>query len=44
MTLVETTIEKLGFGGDLRPVLLVYLAATTRVLGFRRGRSSPTSS
>jgi len=37
LALVETTIRALGYGGDVRPVLIVYLAATTRLLRHRLG-------
>jgi hypothetical protein len=34
---VEDSIRAGGYGGDLKPVLLTYLCATTRVLKMRRG-------
>ena len=41
LDLVESTIRAGGYGGDVRPVLVVYLAATTRLLGTRPG-ATPT--
>jgi hypothetical protein len=37
LALVKSAIRGLGYGGDVRPVLIVYLAATTRVLRHRLG-------
>lgn len=35
--LVEAAIKRLGYGGDIRTVIIVYLAATSRLLAMRRG-------
>ena len=37
LALVEATVRELGYGGDVRPVVIVYLAATTRLLRHRNG-------
>jgi len=41
LELVETAVHAGGYGGDVRPVLVVYLAATTRLLRARQG-ATPT--
>jgi len=41
LALVAAELRRLGYGGDLRPALLLYLAATTRLLRVRLG-SMPT--
>jgi hypothetical protein len=37
LVLVEKAIRKLGYGGDLKPPLIAYLAATSRLLWMRSG-------
>ena len=37
LTLVEDALRGLGYGGDIRPALIVYLAATSRLLTMRPG-------
>ena len=37
LELVSASIRAAGYGGDLRPALLCYLAATSRLLGMRDG-------
>lgn len=37
LELVQDEIRKIGYGGDISPALVVYLAATSRVLEFRKG-------
>lgn len=37
LALVRDEIQQIGYGGDLSPALIVYLAATTRVLEIRKG-------
>jgi hypothetical protein len=37
LTLIETEIERLGYGGDLAPAKITYLCLTTRLLKMRRG-------
>jgi hypothetical protein len=37
LELVATAIRGLGYGGDLKPAKIVYLAATSRVLEMRQG-------
>lgn len=38
LELVKKAIERLGYGGDRRPPLIVYLAATSRLLEMRQGQ------
>lgn len=35
--LIEQEIRRLGYGGDIKPALIVYLAATSRLLKMRAG-------
>jgi hypothetical protein len=37
LPVIEKAISDLGYGGSVRPVLIVYLCATTRLLEMRRG-------
>ena len=37
LELVGTAIRAMGYGGDIKPALLVYLSATSRVLAMRPG-------
>ena len=37
LELVKGALRSLGYGGDLTPALIVYLAATSRLLAMRRG-------
>jgi len=37
LALVEAAIQQLGYGGDIRPPLMSYLAATSRLLAMRPG-------
>ncbi|MBI2862627.1 MAG: hypothetical protein HYX89_07395 [Chloroflexi bacterium] len=37
LELVKADLRRLGYGGDLTPALIVYLAATSRLLAMRRG-------
>ncbi len=37
LSLIKDAIRGLGYGGDLRPALIVYLAATSRLLAMREG-------
>lgn len=37
LALVEKEVTRLGYGGDVRPVLLTYVASTSRLLRMRRG-------
>ncbi len=37
MVVVEQEIRNLGYGGDTRPALITYLAASSRLLAMRQG-------
>ena len=37
LALINEAIGKSGYGGDLKPVLITYLSATSRLLGMRTG-------
>jgi hypothetical protein len=37
LTLIEAAIRRLGYGGDIRPALITYLAVTSRLLAMRPG-------
>ncbi len=37
LELVETEVRRIGYGGDVRPALTVYIAAASRLLRRRRG-------
>jgi hypothetical protein len=38
---VKENIRRMGYGGDIRPAMLVYLSMTSRVLGVRNGTLLP---
>ncbi len=37
LLLIESEISNLGYGGDIKPALIVYLGATSRLLAMRQG-------
>ena len=37
LVIIEKTIREMGYGGDIKPVMITYLAATSRLLAVKQG-------